>query len=151
MNWVPRSGLDTGRDLVWLPRLLQKARRHEEGRVNGRDLMDGYLYGDNDFIDVRVLRFLRTDDAAVSALVRADPDDDSVAAALIERSGRTREECIAFSRRLRRGLFDFIMLEADEGRIPPGLKRNVVRFVYNRIVMPPVYAMFRRAERKRTA
>jgi hypothetical protein len=151
MNWVPRSGLDTARGLVWLPRMLEKARRQEAGRASGLDLMEGYLFGDNDFIDERVLRFLRTNDAAVSALVREQPDDDAVAATLIERSGRTLDECIAFSRRLRKQLFGFIMLEADEGRIPPGLKRTLVSFFYNKIVMPPVYALFRRAERKRPA
>ena len=149
MSWIPRSGLESVEDLVWLPRLLQKARRMEEGRASGRDLMEGYLYGDNDFIDKRVLEFLRTDDAAVSAVVREQPDDAAAAAIIVERSGRTAEERRAFSTQLRRKLFDFVLLEADEGRLPPGLKRTVVRFLYNRAIMPVINAQFRAAERKR--
>jgi hypothetical protein len=149
MSWIPRSGLDSAEDLVWLPRLVQKARRAEEGRATGRDLMEGYLYGDNDFIDKRVLEFLRTDDAAVSAVVREEHDDAAAAAIIAQRSGRTAEERRAFSKQLRGQLFDFVLMEADEGRLPPGLKRAVVRFLYNRVMMPVFYAQFRAAERKR--
>jgi hypothetical protein len=147
--WIPCSGLECIEEMVWIPRLLQKARRHEAGRQSGRDLMNGYMYGDNDFIDRRVLTFLRTDDAAVSAIVRAEPDDAVAARSLVEHSGRTVEERRAYSARLRRQLFDFVLLEADEGRLPPGPKRTIVRLVYNRLVMPVIAPLFRRAERKR--
>ena len=149
MGWTPRSGLDTIEDLVWLPRLIEKARRCEAGRASGRDLMDGYLYGDNDYIDKRFLAFLRMDDTAVSAIVREQADDGAAAAAIVERSGRTAEERRAFSTSFRRQLFDFVLLEADEGRLPAGIKRTAIRFVYNRLLMPVFYAQFRAAERKR--
>lgn len=149
MGWVPRSGLESIEDVVWLPRLLQKARRREEGRAAGTDLMNGYMYGDNDFIDEKVLRFLHIGDTAVSALVREQPDDSVVARSIVESSGTTPDERRQFSRRLRRQLFDFVMLEADEGRIPAGFKRSFVQFVYRRLIAPAAYAIFRRAEEKR--
>ena len=134
---------------MWLPRLLEKARRAEMSGP-GR-LIDGYCYGDNDFIDARVLKFLRTNDRTVSALVREHPDDAAVARRIVASSGRTRDECRNFSRRLRRTFLNFAMLEADEGRMTPGLKRTIIRFAYNGVLMPAVYAMFRRAEERRPA
>jgi hypothetical protein len=41
------------------------------------------------------------------------------------------------------------MLDADEGRLGPGLRSNAIAFVYNRAMMPIVYAVFRRAVFKR--
>ncbi|MEA2718890.1 MAG: hypothetical protein QOJ39_754 [Candidatus Eremiobacteraeota bacterium] len=148
MSWVPCSGLDSEAGLVWLPRLLQKARRCLNS-PDGR-LTDGYCYGDNDFIDKPLIAFLRTDDETISALVRENPSDADVARMLVERSGRTPAECETFSRSFRRKFFDFILLEADEGRLKPGLKASVIKFLYNRALMPAVYFMFRRDERKRT-
>jgi hypothetical protein len=149
MGWIPRSGLDTIEGMVWLPRLLEKARRHEAGRAASADLMDGYLYGNSDYIDKQVLEFLRMGDTDVSAIVREQPDDAAAAAAIVARSGRSAAERGAFSARLRRKLFDFVLLEADEGRLPPGIKRSTVRFLYNRVIMPVFYARFRADERKR--
>ncbi|MGH7757488.1 MAG: hypothetical protein ACREM8_14550 [Vulcanimicrobiaceae bacterium] len=133
---------------MWLPRLLEKARRIEQLRATER-LVDGYCYGVNDFIDKGALEFLRTDDVSVSALVRLYPDDVHAARIIVERSGRSPAERRAFSRRLRRQTFDFGLLEADEGRMAPGLGRAVIRFAYNVLMMPAIYASFRRAERKR--
>lgn len=147
MNWTPCSGLESAEGLVWLPRLVQKARRvltSSEGR-----LVDGYCYGDNDFIDKRVIAFLRTDDETISALVRDHLSDDDVAHILIERSGRSPAEREQFSRTLKRSLWNFALLEADEGRLAPGFKSSAITFLYNRMIMPIVYAMFRRDERKR--
>ena len=146
MGWVPCSGLESAAGLVWLPRMLQKARRCLSS-PDGRSV-DGYLYGDSDFIDKQVIAFLRTDDEAVSALVRENPSDADVARILVERSGRSAAECAAFSTSLRRKLFDFILLEADEGRVR-GFKGAAVKFVYNKLLMPVIYPLFRRDERKR--
>lgn len=150
MNWIPCSGLQSIEGLVWLPRLLEKARRCEGDRASGR-LVEGYCYGDNDFIDKQLLKFLRTDDATVSALVRSEPDDAAVAKILVHRSGHTPDECRAFSKKMRRLSFDFALLEADEGRMAPGLKRTIISGFYNGIMMPVVYSMFRRDELKRQA
>ena len=151
MSWMPCSGHESFNDLIWLPRMLQKARRYEESCAAKRDLMNGYLFGDSDFIDHRVLRFLRTGDAAVRAAVRAHARDDDAARVILQHSGRTAEECRAFSRRLRLVFAGFVLLEADEGRLPPGTVSNAIRFVYNRAIMPIGYMVFRRAERKRMA
>ena len=146
MSWTPCSGLESAAGVVWLPRMLQKARRalsSPDGRV-----VDGYLYGDNDFIDKEVIAFLRTDDEAITALVRENPSDADVARIIVERSGRSSSECAAYSGSLKRKFFNFIMLEADEGRTQ-GFKASVIKFLYNKALMPIVYPMFRRDERKR--
>lgn len=149
--WIPRPANDTIDGLVWLPRMIEKARRFAQGRRTGTDLMNGYLYGDNDFVDAQVLAFLRTDDRALLGLVEQSPSDDQAARAAISRSGRSHDECAAFSSALRRKVMGFVMLDADEGRLPPGPRRAIVAFFYNRVVMPIFYAAFRRAEAKRPA
>lgn len=151
MTWTPRSGLDTLNGLPWLPRLLEKARRSEAGRAAGTDTMNGYLYGDNDFIDAQLLKFLRTDDKTVSELVRQHGDDAEVARILIERSGHDSPEVRAFAEKFRRKNMDFVLLEADEGRLGNGLRAKSIRFFYNRLLMPIVYAKFAADERKRRA
>ena len=145
---MPRSGRDSVAGLVWLPRLLDKA-RHCEASPSGR-LVDGYCYGDNDFIDKQLIAFLRTDDVTISGLVREHPDDAEVARILVERSGRTPAEVEAFSASFRRKNLNFVLLEADEGRLG-GPKGAVLKFVYNAMVMPIFYPLFRRDERNRNA
>jgi hypothetical protein len=147
--WTPCSGLEEREALPWLPRLIEKARRYEAGRTAGTDLMRGYLYGDNDFIDKQLLGFLRTDDASVGTLVREYDDDAEVAERLVASSRRTESERRAFGILLRRRMWNFSFLEADEGRLPDGLRTRMIRFAYNRLLMPVVYAQFSAAERKR--
>ena len=149
MSWIPCSGLESAAGVVWLPRMLQKARRCLTS-PDGRQV-DGYLFGDNDFIDKPVIAFLRTDDETISKLVRENPSDADVARILVERSGRSASECAAYSASLKRKFMNFFFLEADEGRLGPGFKSSVIRFLYNKALMPAVYFMFRRDERKRKA
>jgi uncharacterized protein DUF5069 len=149
MGWMPRSGLDSAEGLVWLPRLLDKARRCAASPA-GR-LVDGYCYGDSDIIDKELIAFLRTDDVAISAVVREHADDGEAARVIVERSGRSRTECEAFSKRFRRKFMDFVLIEADEDRLPRGPKATIVKFLYNAVMMPVVYRLFRRDERKRVA
>jgi hypothetical protein len=147
MSWIPCSGLDSAAGVVWLPRLVQKARRcltSPDGRV-----VDGYLFGDNDFIDKQVIAFLRTDDETISALVREYPSDADVARIIVERSGRSADECAAYSGSLKRKFMNFFFLEADEGRLGPGFKTSAIKFLYNKALMPAVYFFFRRDERNR--
>ncbi len=113
-----------------MPRLIEKARRYEAGRTAGTDLMNGYLYGDNDFIDKQVLAFLNTDDTSVRALVREYADDADVCRIVVE-------------------LLNFVFLEADEGRLADGVRTRLISFAYNRLLMPVVYAQFAMAERRR--
>src|ERR1700682_4052916 len=147
MGWIPCSGRNSVAGLVWFPRLLEKARRCESAQ-NGH-LVDGYCYGDNDFIDKQLIAFLRTDDATISALVREQPVDADVARILVERSGHGPAEIEAFNAVFRRKNFNFVLLEADEGRLRPGLKASILKFLYNGAVMPIFYPLFRRDERKR--
>jgi uncharacterized protein DUF5069 len=147
MSWIPCSGRDSVAGLSWLPRLLEKA-RHCEASPNGR-LVDGYCYGDNDFIDKQLIAFLRTDDASISALVREHSDDADVARILVERSGHSSAEIEAFNSAFRRKNFDFVLLEADEGRLGTGLKATILKFLYNGALMPIFYPLFRRDERNR--
>jgi len=149
VGWIPCSGLNSVAGLVWLPRLLEKARRCETSQ-HGR-LVDGYCYGDNDFIDKQLIAFLRSDDATISTLIREHPADTDVAKILVARSGRSPAECEAFNKAFRRRSFDFVLLEADEGRLRPGLKAAILKFMYNNVMMPVIYRMFQRDERKRKA
>jgi Domain of unknown function (DUF5069) len=148
MTWMPCSGRASIEGLSWLPRLLEKARRCETS-AGGR-LVDGYCYGDNDFIDKQLMTFLRTTDTAVSALVREHPDDADAARILVERSGRTPAECAAFDKAFRRRNLNFVFVEADEGRLGRGVGPAIVRAFYNGAVMPIFYSLFRRDERKRS-
>ena len=148
MTWMPCSGLDVEAGVVWLPRLLQKARRcltSPDGR-----LTDGYCYGRNDYIDKQLIAFLRTDDETISALVRDNPSDADVARIIVQRSGRSETELATFNVAFRKKLMDFVLIEADEGRLPPGFKTSAIKFLYNNVIMPIAYFVFRRDERKRT-
>ena len=144
---MPRSGNETIEGMVWLPRMLDKARRVEEKHIGRR--VDGYLFGNSDFVDGKVLRFLRIDDTEVSALVREHGDDATVARIIVERSGRSVEERREYSQRLKRGLHNFLPVEADEGRIPPGPKRTLVRLLYRALILPYAYNAFRKSEQRR--
>lgn len=135
MTWMPRSGLDSIEGVVWLPRLIDKARRAELSST-GR-LCDGYCYGSNDFIDGKLLGFLRTNDITVSSILRSHSDDEA-ARIIVSDSGRTPDECKRFSRTLQRKFLNFALMEADEGRLT-GAKAFLLRVFYNRIMMPMVY------------
>ncbi len=148
MGWMPRSGRDSIAGLPWLPRLLDKA-RHCATSSNGR-LVDGYCYGDNDFIEKQLIAFLRTDDTTISQLVSEHPDDAAVAKILVDRSGRSPGEREAFDKSFRRKNLNFVFLEADEGRLGAGLKATALKVFYNSVVMRIFYPLFERDERKRT-
>ena len=144
MTWTPPSGYDELSGCVWLPRLLAKARRH----VAAAELGD-YMFGDHDYLDAWLLRFLRTDEATVCAAVRSDGDDRAVARRLVEKSGRAPDELARFRRH-----FTFwnapwlVMIDADEGRTR-GPAARLLNFVYNRVVVPPAIAVYRRATARR--
>jgi len=149
--WVPCSANDELEGLPWLPRMLQKARRAEASRASGTDMMNGYLYGDNDFVDAQLLAFLRANDADVSAVVRAYDDDAEAASVIVRRSGRSPNEIRVFATSFRKRLFNFAPTEADEGRLGNGVRAKLLAFVYNRLMMPVVYRKFAADERKRAA
>lgn len=135
---------------VFLPRMLEKGRRALEGERQGADLMNGFCFGDFDYADGMLFRFLRTREDRVRELLQAWPDDDQVAARLIEESRRTPAEVERWSRRFRRINAPFIaMWEADEGRRPPGTGTAFLRWFYNVLMMPPVYLFVRIATARR--
>ena len=148
MNWMPCSGLDAEAGVIWLPRLLQKARRCLSS-LDGR-LTDGYCYGESDFIDKQLIAFLRTDDATITRLVSEHASDADVARMLVAGSGRSEAECAAFNTSFRKKFHDFALIEADEGRLPAGLKTTAIKTLYNGVIMPIAYPLFRRDERKRS-
>jgi hypothetical protein len=146
-NWRPRPWNAELRDCIWLPRLLDKGRRTLEGQRQGLDLMNNYLFGDFNYTDHKVLKFLRTNDAQVLRHLRESNDDEVVATRLISESGRSVDEIQAWSTRFRRLNAPFAAIwDADEGRRAPGFSTTLLTLFYNGLVMPPVYLIFRVAE-----
>ena len=86
-GWMPRPWNVELAGCVWLPRLLDKGRRALESERQGKDLMNGYLFGDNDYADGKLLKFLRTSDVRVRDLLRETDDDKVVAEILIRENG----------------------------------------------------------------
>lgn len=143
---------------VFLPRMLEKGRRVLESERQGTDLMNGFCFGDFDYADGMIFRFLRTNEDRVLALLRASNDDDAVAAALLAESGRSAVEVQKWSRYFARINAPFTaMWDADEGRRAPGVGTTLLRVFYNYLMMPPVYLIFglatalRRRRRARVA
>jgi len=145
MSWQPRSGLDSYRECVWLPRLIEKARYLETRGITGNELGNGYLYGASDFIDGKLLRFLGLTGDRVRTIVGAYPDDEEAAKAVLAESGKSTGELRAFSEGVRKQLSDFYLIEADEGRAT-GMRASLTRLIYNVILMPIFRSQFRRAE-----
>jgi hypothetical protein len=152
-EWRPRHGTaDVAAGCVWLPRLIDKGRRVLAGAALGRDLMGAYLFGVHDPADRPLLKFLGMTNDDVLAVLRHEPDDDAAAAELVQRSGRTPAECAAWSAQFsRRNALFSSMIEADEGRRPPGIGTTALRVFYNWVLMPPTYPVYRFLERRRLA
>ncbi len=113
--------------------------------------MAEYMYGDNDYMDSRVLKFLRASAADVNALVSTEPSDESVARTLVERSGKSPAQVARFNMRmlLLYGVV-FVMFDADEGRKTDALAKLLARF-YNHVVFPPFAKKFARDEQRKSA
>lgn len=134
--------------LIFLPRMLDKARQVLEGEHRGRNLMNGYLFGGRDYADRGILKFLRAKDARVLELVRETEDDAVVARTLVAASGRSAPEIQAWNKRFRTLNAPFLaMWDADEGRRAPGFGTSLLKLFYNFVLMPPVYLYFRTAQK----
>lgn len=143
-GWMPRPWSDELAGCVFLPRMLEKGRRVLQGERTGRDLMNGYLFGDLDYADGQMLRFLRTNETRVRELLAALDDEAAVAETLFREARRSPGEIAAWSRRFRRVNTPFTpMWDADEGRRAPGWGTSLLNWFYNAIMMPPVYLGFR--------
>lgn len=149
-HWMPPSWREELKGFIFLPRTLRKGRRVLAGRRQGRNLMNGFLFGDFDYADGSILRFLRTKETRVLELLGESEDDAAVADTLIRESGRSAAEIKAWNRRFRtiNGIF-LAMWDADEGRRAPGVATSLLKWSYNYGLMPPVYVLFRIAQRLR--
>ncbi|HSN03826.1 MAG TPA: DUF5069 domain-containing protein [Nitrospira sp.] len=149
-NWMPRPWNAELMGCIWLPRMLDKGRQALESKRQGRNLMNRYLFGDFDYADGKLLKFLRTNDGHVLDLLRELENDEAVANTLIRESGRSADEIQAWSKRFRRFNALFIaMWNADEGRREPGVGTSLLKLFYNGLMMPPVYVGFWMVERLR--
>lgn len=149
-NWMPRPWNAELVGCIWLPRMLDKGRQALASERQGQNLMNNYLFGDCDYADGKLLKFLRTNDARVLDLLRAMEDDQTVAHTLIRESGRSADEIQAWGKRFRTVNAPFIALwDADEGRREPGVGTSFLKLFYNYLMMPPIYLGFWIAERLR--
>ena len=151
MNWVPRSGSDQLAGCIWLGRLIDKARRYDAAGVVPGEMLGDYMFGDHDYMDAKLLRFLGLKDSQISEIVRGEADDERAAQRIVERSGKTAGECTAFNRGFVRGNGPFLaMMDADEGRQKPGLGAFVMKAAYNAVIFPIGILMYRAGSRKPT-
>jgi hypothetical protein len=152
VKWMPRySGSDRLGGCIWLGRLIDKARRYDSTGTAPDQMLGDYMYGDGDYLDGKLLRFLGLHDAQISEVVRNEPDDERAAQRILERSRKTTAECEAFNRTFARMNGPFLaMIDIDEGRRKPGLGALVIKAAYNALVFPIGIVMFRSANRKRT-
>lgn len=151
-GWMPCRWNEELGGCVFLPRVLEKGRRFLESERSGQALMNGYIFGDFDYADGMVLRFLRTNEDRLLELLRAEEEDGAVAEQLFRESGRTAGAIASWSRRFRLINAPFgPMWDADEGRRGPGWGTTLLNGFYNHLMMPPVYLCygFLRERRKR--
>jgi len=150
MSWVPRySGGDQLAGCMWLARLIDKARRYEAAGLTPGEMLGDYMFGNNDYMDAKLLHFLGLQDAQICEIVRAEPDDERAAQLIVERSGKTPEQCAAFSRAFARGNGLFIaMMDADEGRGKSGFVPSLMKAAYNALIFPIGILMYRSSSRK---
>ena len=142
-GWIPSRWNEELCECIWLKRLLDKGRRALESEKEGQDLMNGYLFGNNDYADGKLLKFLNTDDNHIRKLLREMGEDTAVAEVLIRESGRSKEEIQNWNKGFCRTNAPFIaMWDADEGRRTPGVGTRLLDLSYNFLLMPPVYLVF---------
>lgn len=149
-TWKPRSVYAEAGDLVWLPRLLDKARRALEGEKAGKELLWPYMYGDSDYMDARLLRFLGVTGDEVLDILRQARTDDAAVAAILARAGKSQQERQAWSRSFRRREAPFlILIEADDGRLAGGPAAALLGWLYNTLILPIGVRMYHQGEARR--
>jgi len=135
---------------MWLGRLIDKARQYESAGIAPGEMLGEYMFGDSDYMDAKLLRFLGLNDAQLCEVIRYEPDDERAARRIVELSGKSAVDCAAFNRRFSRynGLF-LAMMDADEGRCKPGMISAMMKSFYNAVVFPIGIWMYRSGTRKR--
>lgn len=151
MNWVPRySGRDQLAGCVWLGRLIDKGRRYEAAGVAPGEMLGEYMFGEHDYMDAKLLRFIGLTDAHICEVIRREPDDERAAQRIIARSGKTEAQCAAFNRAFVRANAPFLaMMDADEDRRSPGLGTSLLKATYNAVIFPFGVLLYRSRSRKR--
>lgn len=119
---VPRSPFEAVEGLIWLPRMLDKARRQ---RATG---LGEYLLFEDSPLDAHFLRAWRVGGADLTGWLDEGLDDAAVALKISERRGWDLAKREAWSGRARAvcGGF-FSAIDADEGRLPPGPRAALLK------------------------
>jgi hypothetical protein len=146
LNWKPkRSGYDEAAGCIWLGRLLEKARQAEG---YGDAALGSYLFGDRDYLDARLLGFLRLTELDIRRIVRNEPDDQRAGQVVLQSAGKTSQDCAAFNRIFARryGIF-LAMLDADEGRRKSSLGTKIMQVTYNTVIFPIARIIYNRTRR----
>lgn len=122
--------------VIWLPRLAAKARACDAGTL-GR-----YLYGQSP-VDDAFLKRAGLDYAGFLAIVRAQPDDAGVLAAIEAASPGATERLRRWSTAVpHKQSWFMVVLDADEGHLRPSPLLTVARAVGN-VAFVPVLAILR--------
>lgn len=117
-TWLPRSPYAEVGGYVWLPRLLDKARREST--------LGAFRAFDKSPIDQAALRGWRLDAATFRAWVAEGGSDEAFADRLAAHAGHDEASRRAWSRKfLRDWALAFAVIEADDGRLP-GLRGAVL-------------------------
>lgn len=145
-DWNPCRWNSQLENCLWLPRMLDKGRRYLESQQHqiGKDHLNGFLFGDLDFSDWRLLRFLRTNQDRVCELLTEFDSDQKVASQLLKESGKTSDEVHRWNRKFYLINCIFIPLwDADEGYRKPGVTTEIIKIFYKFLIMPPIYLAYR--------
>lgn len=106
--------------------------------------MGDYLFGEGDYLDAKVLRFLGVSELDVRNVVRSESNDEIAARTIVAKSGKTPADCEAFNQQFvrRNGLF-LAMIQADEDGGPLPLKSKIMKAAYNLTIAPMGKIMYR--------
>lgn len=123
MRDLPPSPFVQADGLVWLPRLLDKARRARGGALGD------YLLFEDSPLDGMVLGEWKTTGADLTRWLDEGLDDHAIAArigAAMGAAGLAGRQAWSHSFVRRWGWF-FRAIDADEGRLPPGFEASALR------------------------
>src|SRR5687768_7179395 len=124
--WNPRSPHESVAGYVWLPRLLDKARRALV------DPLTGHVSLDDSFMDTRFLKAHGLKSGQIVAWLREGLADAAIADRIAEHSGRGDADRETWSRRFTWFYkIGFVAIDADEGRRRPGPMTSVLRGAIN--------------------
>jgi hypothetical protein len=116
--------------VLWLPRLAAKARACDAGTLGN------YLYGQSP-VDDSFLKRAGLDYAGFMAIVRAQPDDAGVLAAIEAATPGATARLQRWSVALpRKQMWFLVVLDADEGHVAPSPFVTLARTIGNAVYLP---------------